>query len=34
LLPEDIAQRLGGTVDFHEERDGQWVAVISCSASQ
>ena len=29
LLPEDIAQRLGGTVAFHKERNGQWIAVIA-----
>jgi hypothetical protein len=28
LLPEEIAQRLGGTIAFHEERNGQWIAVI------
>ena len=29
LLPEDIAQRLGGTTVYHEERNGQWIAVIA-----
>jgi hypothetical protein len=29
LLPEDIAQRLGGTITYHKEEDGQWVAVIA-----
>jgi hypothetical protein len=29
LPPEDIAQRLGGTIAFHEEREGQWIAVIA-----
>ena len=29
LLPEDIAQRLGGTISYHEERNGQWIAVIA-----
>ena len=29
LRPEEIAQRLGGTVLFHKETDGQWVAVIA-----
>src|SRR6202158_2123590 len=29
LLPEDIAQRLGGTIAYHEERNGQWIAVIA-----
>jgi hypothetical protein len=28
LLPEDIAQRLGGTISYHKERNGQWIAVI------
>jgi hypothetical protein len=28
LLPEDIAQRLGATVAYREQRNGQWVAVI------
>ncbi|MBZ5664343.1 MAG: glycosyltransferase [Acidobacteriia bacterium] len=28
LLPEDIAQRLGGTIAYHDERNGQWIAVI------
>jgi hypothetical protein len=29
LLPEEIAQRLGGTIAYHKERNGQWVAVIA-----
>ena len=29
LLPEDIAQRLGGTITYRKELNGQWVAVIA-----
>ena len=29
LLPEDIAQRLGGTITYRKEMNGQWVAVIA-----
>lgn len=29
LLPEDIAQRLGGTIAYSKERNGQWIAVIA-----
>jgi hypothetical protein len=29
VLPEEIAQRLGGTIAYHEERNGQWIAVIA-----
>ncbi len=29
LLPEDIAQRLGGTIAYRKERNEQWVAVIA-----
>jgi hypothetical protein len=29
LMPEDIAQRLGGTIVYHNERHGQWIAVIT-----
>lgn len=29
LLPEDIAARLAGTLVYHDERNGQWVAVIA-----
>ncbi len=29
LLPEEIAQRLGGTIAYHKELNGQWIAVIA-----
>jgi hypothetical protein len=29
LPPEDIAQRLGGTIAYRKERNGQWIAVIA-----
>jgi hypothetical protein len=29
LLPEDVAKRLGGTIIYHKELNGQWVAVIT-----
>jgi len=29
LLPEEIAQRLGGTIAYRKEVNGQWVAVIA-----
>jgi hypothetical protein len=29
LLPEDIAQRLGGTIAYKKEQNGQWIAVIA-----
>jgi len=29
LLPEDIARRLGGTIAYRKERNGQWIAVIA-----
>jgi hypothetical protein len=29
LLPDDVAQRLGGMVVYHNERNGQWIAVIA-----
>jgi hypothetical protein len=29
LLPEDIAQRLGGTIVYRKEMNGQWIAVIA-----
>jgi Dolichyl-phosphate-mannose-protein mannosyltransferase len=29
LAPEDIAQRLGGSIAYHQERNGQWIAVIA-----
>jgi hypothetical protein len=28
LTPEDVAQRLGGEIAYHNERNGQWIAVI------
>jgi len=28
LLPEDIAQRLGGAITYHDERNGQWIAIV------
>jgi hypothetical protein len=28
LLPEEIAQRLGGSIAYSKERNGQWIAVI------
>jgi hypothetical protein len=28
LPPEEIAQRLGGTISYHDERNGQWIAVV------
>jgi hypothetical protein len=28
LPPEQIAQQLGGVISYHEERNGQWIAVI------
>jgi hypothetical protein len=28
LLPDDIAQRLGGTIAYHKELNGQWIAVL------
>ena len=34
LLPEDIAQRLGGTISYHKERNGQWIAVITVEREQ
>jgi hypothetical protein len=34
LLPEEIAQRLGGKVVFHKEQNGQWVAVIAMESEQ
>ena len=33
LLPEDVAQRLGGTIAYHDERNGQWVAVIATNVT-
>jgi hypothetical protein len=29
LLPEEIAQRLGGTIAYGKEQNGQWIAVIA-----
>jgi hypothetical protein len=29
LLPEQIAQHLGGTITYHKEMNGQWIAVIA-----
>lgn len=29
LLPEEIAQRLGGTIVYHKEQNGQWIAVVA-----
>jgi hypothetical protein len=29
LLPEDIAPRVGGTIAYRKERNGQWIAVIA-----
>jgi hypothetical protein len=29
LLPEEIAQRLGGTLAYSKEQNGQWIAVIA-----
>jgi 4-amino-4-deoxy-L-arabinose transferase-like glycosyltransferase len=29
LTPIEIAQRLGGTIAYHDERNGQWIAVIT-----
>jgi hypothetical protein len=34
LLPEDIAQRLGGTIVYHKEVNGQWIAVIAMERAQ
>jgi hypothetical protein len=34
LLPEDIAQRLGGTIAYRKERNGQWIAVIAVEREQ
>jgi Dolichyl-phosphate-mannose-protein mannosyltransferase len=29
LPPEDVAQRLGGSIVYHDEKNGQWIAVIA-----
>jgi len=34
LLPEEIAQRLGGRVVFQKTRDGQWAAVIAIESEE
>src|ERR1700688_4331473 len=34
LLPEEIAQRLGGTIAYHKEMNGQWIAVIEVEREQ
>jgi hypothetical protein len=34
LLPEDIAQRIGGTIAYHKEMNGQWIAVIAVEREQ
>ena len=34
LLPEDIAQRLGGTITYRKDRNGQWIAVIAIEREQ
>jgi hypothetical protein len=34
LSPEDIAQRLSGTIAYRQERNGQWIAVIAVENEQ
>jgi len=34
LLPEEIAQRLGGAITYHKEMNGQWIAVIAIERQQ
>jgi hypothetical protein len=34
LSPEDVAQRLGGTIVYHKEVNGQWIAVIALEREQ
>ena len=34
LLPEDIAPRFGGTIAYHKELSGQWIAVIAAERGQ
>jgi len=34
LLPEDIARRLGGTIVYHKEMNGQWIAVLAVEQEQ
>jgi hypothetical protein len=29
LLPEEVAERFGGTIAYHQELNGQWIAVIA-----
>src|SRR5271157_3379298 len=29
LLPEEIARRLGGTIAYYKEQNGQWIAVVA-----
>src|SRR6267154_4569839 len=34
LPPEEIARQLGGTISFHDECNGQWIAVIAIEREQ
>jgi hypothetical protein len=34
LLPEDVAHRLRGSIVYHDEKNGQWVAVIAIDQSR
>jgi Dolichyl-phosphate-mannose-protein mannosyltransferase len=34
LLPEEIARRLGGTIVYHKEMNGQWIRVIAREREQ
>jgi hypothetical protein len=34
LSPEDVAQRLGGTIVYHKEVNGQWITVIALEREQ
>lgn len=34
LTPEDIAQQLGGSLAYHTQRNGQWIAVIAMERDQ
>ena len=34
LTPEEIAHRLGGTIVFSKNADGQWMAVIALERNQ
>jgi hypothetical protein len=29
VSPEEIAQRLGGTITYHKEQNGQWIAIVA-----